>query len=174
MRTIIVSPYNPKWPKLFQQEAALIREIFGPELVNIHHIGSTSVPGLSAKPIIDILAVVKDIEGVDRFNEQMKAIGYEPRGEFGIAGRRYFPKGGAERTHHVHAFQFDNIYEIERHLAFRDYLRAHPEVAHRYGQVKSQLAAQFSNDPEGYMDGKDALVKEIEQAALEWRQRHRT
>lgn len=113
--------------------AEKLNQILKNEIIDIHHIGSTSVPGLSAKPIIDIMPVVKDINIVDKYNEEMQGIGYEPKGENGISGRRYFEKGGDNRTHHVHIYQVGS-YEIKRHLAFRDYLREHIEVKKVYGE----------------------------------------
>ena len=169
MRTIVVVPYDSDWPMQFRAEAAKIAAIFGPELVSIHHIGSTSVPGLSAKPIIDIMPLVRDIEEVELFNLAMLRLGYEPRGELGIPGRRYFVKGGdAQRTHHVHTYALDNP-EVNRHLHFRDYLIAHPEEAQRYAALKTELARQFPHDIESYMAGKDSFIKEIIQKAQQWR-----
>ena len=136
--------------------------------MNIFHIGSTSVPNLKAKPIIDILLVVNDINELDTYSEQFERLGYEVMGEFGIKGRRYFRKGGDNRTHQIHAFQYNNIEEIERHLAFRDYLREHPEVCIQYGELKSQLAKQYPNDIDGYGDGKDDFVKSVEKDAIRW------
>lgn len=89
-------------------------------------------------------------------------------GEFGFVGRRYFRKGGDNRTHQIHAFQFDNITEIERHLVFRDYLREHPDICKQYGDLKSELAEKYPNDIEGYGDGKDRFVREIEKEAIKW------
>lgn len=163
---VIVSEYNEKWPIMYLEEARKLEELFGDELVEIHHFGSTSVPGLKAKPIIDIMPVVRDIEKVDSFNENMKELGYECLGEFGIKGRRYFRKGGDNRTHHVHVFQYDNREEIDRHLAVRNYLRKHHEEAREYGSLKESLAMAFPNDIEAYMDGKDKFVKELEKKAL--------
>ena len=93
--------YDPSWEEKFNREARLIEEILGGELVAIHHIGSTAVKGLAAKPIIDIMPVVKDVSRADGFNARFEEIGYEAMGEFGIAGRRYFRKGGDERTHQL-------------------------------------------------------------------------
>jgi GrpB-like predicted nucleotidyltransferase (UPF0157 family) len=162
-----VVPYCSEWALLFEHEGALIRGVFGDELVEIHHIGSTSVPGLQAKPIIDMLPVVQQIERVDLFNVGMEALGYEALGELGIPGRRYFRKGGDDRTHQAHVFQAGDP-GVERHLAFRDYLRAHPGVAAEYGVLKAGLAQQFPEDIDKYMDGKDAFVKAAEQEALRW------
>jgi len=169
MKNIVVVPYNPNWPERFREEATQIAAIFDPELISIHHIGSTSVPGLSAKPIIDIMPVVRDIEKVEMFNPAMIQLGYEPKGENDIPGRRYFVKGGdASRTHHVHTYAPDNP-EVSRHLDFRDYLIAHPEEAQRYAILKAKLAQQFPQDIFGYMAGKDSFIKETLRKAHEWR-----
>lgn len=172
MRNIVVVPYNPRWPELFKQEAEKIRSVLGDLLIEIHHIGSTSVPNLPAKPVIDILPIVRDIVLVDAFNPQFEAIGYEPMGENGIPGRRYFRKGGVyHRSHHLHIFGEDNLLGINRHLAFRDYLRTHPEVAAAYAALKQKLAQQFPDDIIAYSDGKDAFIKRHEAIALEICQR---
>ena len=162
-----VVAYTSAWVDRYHQEAALLRGVFGEELVDIHHIGSTSVPGLQAKPIIDMLPLVRQIERVDGFNDAMAALGYEAMGELGIPGRRYFRKGGDDRTHQAHVFQVDDP-NVERHLAFRDYLRAHPAVAAQYGELKAALAQQFPTDIYGYMDGKDAFIKAVEKEAVLW------
>ncbi len=167
MRKVEVTTYNPEWTSCFEKEANQIRAIYGPLLVAIHHIGSTSVPGLTAKPVIDLLPVVTDIQQVDTYNPQMAHLGYECKGENGLTGRRYFQKGGDNRTHHVHIFQEGNP-EIDRHLAFRNYLRAHPKIAAQYGQLKERLAEQFPFDMDSYIDGKSEWVQTIEQQALVW------
>lgn len=166
---VIVTAYNRNWPQAFEEEVVRITAVLGEELVRIEHIGSTSVPGLQAKPILDLLPIVKDIGRVDLYTEAMQAIGYEALGEYGIPGRRYFRKGSEMRTHQLHVFEQGNRADIERHLAVRDYLREHPEKARLYGTLKAQLAAQFPRDIEAYMDGKDAFVKQLEQEALAWR-----
>ncbi len=168
MRKVEVTVYSDQWPLLFEKEASILIEIFGEEIVKIHHIGSTSVKGLKAKPIIDIMPIVKDINGVDRYDNKMKAIGYECKGENGIYGRRYFQKGGDQRTHHVHVFQENNP-QIDRHLAFRDFLRAFPDVAEKYGALKEELSKQFPYDIDSYIRGKNDLVQEIEKQALKWK-----
>lgn len=111
---------------------------------------------------------MKDISVVDDYNQQMSGIGYEAMREMGISGRRYFRKGGDNRSHHVHVFQCDNHAAIQRHLAFRDYLRTHPQAAKCYGELKTVLAQMYPNDIEAYMDGKNAFVKNLEQKALGW------
>ncbi|WP_201786412.1 GrpB family protein [Methanoculleus horonobensis] len=163
-----VVEYDPAWPELFRTEARLIEDILKENLVEIFHIGSTSVPGLRAKPIIDIMPAVLDIEQVDERSERFEAIGYETMGELGIPGRRYFRKGGENRTHQIHAFQFDNVQNITRHLAFRDYLRCRPEISRAYAALKSELAARYPRDIGQYCDGKDGFIKRVERDALQW------
>lgn len=166
---IVVVEYDPMWKEKYETEAARLREILKDILISIDHIGSTSVEGLTAKPIIDILPVVTDIERVDDYNAEFEALGYECMGEYGIPGRRYFRKGGEEhRAFHIHIFGQDSIHDIRRHLAVRDYLRSHKEVADAYGDLKKKLALQFPNDIDGYCDGKDAFVKNLEKKALAW------
>ncbi|CAM5194692.1 hypothetical protein UACE39S_02278 [Ureibacillus acetophenoni] len=167
MRKVEVSSYSEKWPLMFLEEAEKLKGIFGHEVIDIYHIGSTSVPGLKAKPIIDMMPIVRDINEVDKFNEKMIEIGYNPKGENGIAGRRYFQKGGDHRTHHVHIYQ-SGSYEIRRHLTFRDYLRSHPEAKMSYGELKERLAQQFPYDIDSYIKGKEQLAREIEMKALSW------
>ncbi len=99
----------------------------------------------------------------------MVALGYEAMGEYGLVGRRYFRKENPPgiRTHHVHIYEIYSP-EIERHLAFRDYMIAHPEEAEQYSQLKQKLAQKYPQDIEGYMDGKDEYVKRIERKAIQW------
>ena len=171
MRKVKVSPYNENWVQKFIEEANQLKLIFRTEIIDIHHIGSTAVPGLAAKPIIDIMPVVKDINHIDSYNRKMQEIGYEPKGEHGIGGRRYFRKGGANRSHHVHVYEIGSN-EINRHLAFREYLKSHPKERKGYGELKETLARQFPNEMESYINGKDQFVKDIEFKALEWYENH--
>ncbi|WP_252501767.1 GrpB family protein [Sporosarcina sp. Marseille-Q4943] len=167
MRKVEVMPFSERWSLAYQKEAAVLQEMFGAEIIEIHHIGSTSVQGLSAKPIIDIMPVVKDILRIKQYNVSMAEIGYEAKGENGIAGRCYFQKGGNERTHHVHIYEKGSP-EIDRHLAFRDYLRAYPKMAKRYGDLKERLAQQYPYDIESYIKGKEQLALQIEREAVVW------
>ena len=167
MRKVEARDYNEKWIQMFREEAEKLNLVFGSEIIHIHHIGSTAVPGLKAKPIIDLMPVVKDISHVDQYNKKMQEIGYEPKGENAIVNRRYFQKGGNKRSHHVHIYQIGSC-EITRHLAFRDYLIAHPDEMKKYGTFKHNLAHQFPYDISSYIEGKDAFVKEMERKALEW------
>ena len=140
---IVVTEYNPAWPGDFAREADAIRELLGENCVAIHHIGSTAVEGLAAKPIIDIMPVVRRLSAVDSAAPALKRLGYEYLGEFGIPGRRYLRKGGDERTHQVHIFAWDDAENINRHLAVRDYLRTHPAERDAYAALKLRLSAQY-------------------------------
>lgn len=171
MRHIVVVPYDPAWAEAFQEEAARLGAALGDELLALHHIGSTSVPGLPAKPIIDIMPVVRDVEALEARYPAMIALGYEAKGENGIPGRRYFVRGDDwHRTHHVHAYQPDNP-EVARHLDFRDFLRTHPDVAAEYARIKRAAAEQFPHDILGYMDYKDAFIQRTIRRAQVWRSR---
>jgi GrpB-like predicted nucleotidyltransferase (UPF0157 family) len=165
VQIVEVVDYDPSWPALFDAECGLLRLTLGEVAISIHHIGSTAVPGLAAKPIIDILLEVAELSALDAISEQMVRIGYTPKGEFGIPGRRYFPKGGENRTHQIHAFASGDV-GLFRHLAFRDYLRAHPEVALEYARLKKSIARSCGNDLSRYCDGKDGYVKALEAKAM--------
>jgi GrpB-like predicted nucleotidyltransferase (UPF0157 family) len=163
-----VVPHDPTWRGKFEIESKLVALMLGENVVAIHHIGSTAIPNIYAKPIIDILVEVKDITLVDQCNAAIAALGYEVMGEFGIPGRRYFRKDNeiGTRTHHIHTYEV-NSPDIKRHLAFRDYMIAHPEDARKYSELKRQLANQYPHNIDRYMDGKDSLIKEMETKALE-------
>jgi GrpB-like predicted nucleotidyltransferase (UPF0157 family)/dihydrofolate reductase/GNAT superfamily N-acetyltransferase len=160
-KPIEVVPYNLQWPEIFASEAELIKQALGNNCITIHHIGSTSVSGLSAKPIIDMLPVVKDIQEVDKAKKAMESLGYEAKGEYGIAFRRYFQKGQNARTHNVHIYQ-EGDPEISRYLKFRDWMRSHPDDAENYAKLKEGLAAKFPEDILQYCNGKDAFVASID------------
>ena len=163
---ITVLNYDPEWTLKYERERKAIAEILDGNGISIYHIGSTSVPGLAAKPIIDMMAVVRSLEKVDDARGKFSELGYEYLGEFGIAGRRYFRKGGDERTHQIHIFQADDWNNIERRLAFRDYMRTHEKERAEYAKIKTALAQRFPYDIDGYCDGKDAFVREMEKRAL--------
>lgn len=168
MRKVEVVPHNPKWRDAFEVESKYIADVLGENCVAIHHIGSTAIPGISAKPIIDILVEVQDITKVDEQNSVMKSLGYEVMGEYGIPCRRFFRKDSKEdvRTHHIHIFEIGSP-QIARHLAFRDYMIAHPEDAQKYSELKRDLAEKYPHNIDEYMDGKDSFIKEIDKKAAQ-------
>ena len=160
--------YSPEWPFEFEREAESLRGIFDGEIVAIHHIGSTSVPGLDAKPIIDLLPLVHDISRVDGYTDQMTAAGYRAYGEYGLPGRRYFTRDSGEyRTHNIHMYEVGDP-AVLRHLAFCAYLRAYPDACLEYVGIKRAAYAQHPADIEAYNDAKDAWIKRTEKVALDW------
>lgn len=171
MRIQVVAP-DPGWPAQFEREAAHINGALGGIVVAIHHMGSTSIPGVFAKPIIDILLEVSDFDAPAAISQGMGRLGYDSLGEFGIPRRRYFRKNDASgvRTHHVHAFVRDDPH-VRRHLAFRDYLITHADAAAAYSTLKCELAARHPYDMEAYVTGKDSFIKEHEAKALARRRR---
>lgn len=168
MRVQVV-PYDQAWSQLYKAESGRIERALGRVVANIHHVGSTAVPGLAAKPIIDILLSVLSLNELDSSTRKLEKIGYEALGEFGIPSRRYFRKDDMSgmRTHQIHAFAAGS-HDLLRHIAFRDYLMAHPKVAAEYGRLKSDLANQYPSDIDRYISGKDSFVKEHEAKALKW------
>lgn len=169
-RRVEVTPYQEEWKQLFENENECLKNIFHSINVDIHHIGSTSVPGLSAKPIIDILLSADKLAYIDQATAQIVTAGYEAKGENGIPGRRYFQKSDKNgiRKVHLHAFEKDS-HELHRHLVFRDYLIEHPEEAKKYAAIKEKAAKKYEYDIESYIAEKSPLVKELEQKALQWR-----
>ncbi|EJQ28505.1 GrpB family protein [Bacillus cereus] len=169
MRKIIVVPHENHWSEKFQMEAERLKTAM-PETVKIHHIGSTSVPGLAAKPIIDMIMEVENIERVDGWNERFIELGYIVKGENGISRRRYFIHGTEEkRSYHLHVFEKGNP-EIVRHLAFPDYMMAHCEEAEAYATLKRELAEKYTYDGTLYTEGKNEFVRNVDEKAKEWRE----
>ena len=163
-RRLGVVSYNPNWKDMYKEESEKIKNVLSDIIIDIHHIGSTAIPGIKAKPVIDILVEVKNIEEVDKYNHKMKELGYEAMGEYGIPKRRFFRRGGVKRTHHIHIFQLGNE-EIERHINFKEYLIAHPDKAREYSKLKEKLANKYTYDVENYTNGKSDFIKEIDKKA---------
>ena len=163
---IYMVPHDPQWRQEFENEAKQITKALGDSVVMVHHMGSTAIPNIYAKPVIDVLLVVTDHTGLDAKQAAMEALGYKAFGEFGIPTRRYFRKDNADgdRTHQVHAFE-DGSPQVVRHLAFRDHIIAHPEAAQAYSDLKRELAAKHPDDMEAYMDGKHEFIQEIDRRA---------
>ena len=166
-RKIQVVAYSEDWPAMFVVERSALQQILAKVLIQLDHIGSTSVPQLMAKPIIDMLMEVSSLTALDQLQAKIQALGYSAMGEFGIAGRRFYTKGGDLRSHHIHAFVSgdDNLF---RHRAFRDYLRAHPVIKQQYGQLKQQQALMCRHDSDLYQQGKNSFIQEHQARALHW------
>ena len=159
-RKIEVQPHNPEWEQAFALEADKVKKALGKNCITVHHIGSTAVSDLLAKPVIDMMPIVKDITAVDRSYAALQHLGYDAKGEAGILFRRYFPKGKDHRTHHLHVFEQDNP-EIERHLRFKHWLRDHPSDRQAYGDLKQRLVQQHPHDIYAYTSGKDSFMAHI-------------
>lgn len=162
-RRIVVVPYDPRWADLFAQERAAIVQACGCRVSAVHHIGSTAVPGLAAKPIIDIRAVLQEPEDGVLCIKPLGRLGYGFRCANGIDGRYYFTKGNP-RSRHLHMYPSDHP-EVGRHLRFRDYLRSDPDAAAAYADLKLRLAARFANDPLAYATAKDEFCARVDRLA---------
>ncbi|MDP1563869.1 MAG: GrpB family protein [Pirellulaceae bacterium] len=166
---VIVAPHDPKWAESFVIESRAITSALGPNVLAVHHIGSTAIPAVVAKPVIDMLVVVTDLPLVDSHTNEMQELGYEAKGEFGIPGRRYFRKDDSKgvRTHHVHVYAQGN-HEIERHLNFRDFLNVHPQWAAKYSELKLRLVEENRKTGKNYQDGKGDFIRKLDFLAAKW------
>lgn len=168
LRQVVIAAWTPAWKDAYEIAAAEVRSILGDHLLEIHHIGSTAITGMPAKPIIDLLGIVGDLHQVDRTEPRLLMAGWKPRGEFGIVGRRYFRKGADDdHTHHLHVYQQGNG-NIDRQLRFVAYLNTHPEEARRYAELKQRLAVEHPFAPTEYTEAKGPLVEEILVRAMTW------
>jgi len=164
---VVVVDYDQHWPKAYQEEAERISLVLDHTFTEIHHIGSTSVPGLSAKPTIDILVVVLHFAPVEEYIRRLEPLGYQHVSHKDDAIRLFFCKGTAH-AYHLHIVERGS-WEHRRHLLFRDYLRAHPETAQVYGELKQELADRFATDRPSYTKNKTTFVKAVTAiAAEEW------
>ncbi len=166
-RIIEVIDYDPRWESVFEIERDLLVNAIGSNAISIEHIGSTSVKGLVAKPVIDILVEVTSLKALDASSKKIAALAYIVKGENGISARRYFQKGGNQRTHHVHAFQTGDL-NLMRHRAFKAYLIAHPIVSLEYGQIKKEAMHNSDNNINRYMALKNEFIQKYEKIAIEW------
>jgi GrpB-like predicted nucleotidyltransferase (UPF0157 family) len=167
---IELRPYDDSWPRRAAEEIARLRAVLDDNLTRVEHIGSTAIPGIIAKPIIDLLPIVQSHSRLEETRAALETAGYQWRGEFGLTGRRYFvrdcPSTG-DRLANVHMYEVGSP-QIVRHLAFRDYLLAHPAERIEYEAVKRRAAEVCSTNVNEYNDAKSAWVKACERRALEW------
>lgn len=165
-----LQPHSPRWAQMARDEAARLARALGDELVAVHHIGSTAIPGIMAKPIVDLIPIVRSIAALDAREDDVRALGYKWFGEFGLAGRRYCYRldgTGRARLFQLHCYQ-EGAGEVPRHLAFRDYLIAHPPLALEYEAEKIRAAAARRDDVNAYNDEKNGWIKRVEKDALAW------
>lgn len=163
-------PHDPGWLHLAKAEARLLKEALGPNLLAVHHIGSTAIASIRAKPILDLMPVVSNLADLGKCQGKIEALGYDWWGEFGLPGRRYCTKSDPKtgyRTVQLHCYEGGSA-EITRHLAFRDYLRAHPGLAAEYDDVKAECQRRHPTDSHAYGDCKKAWIRNAEAEALDW------
>jgi GrpB-like predicted nucleotidyltransferase (UPF0157 family) len=164
MRTIIVVDYDPAWPEIFQQLLSKVWPLVSDFALSVEHVGSTAVPGLAAKPIIDLSIVMPSEAEIQLAIERLATIGYLHRGNLGIEGREAFHSPAGLPLHHLYVCPTGGL-GLQNQLAVRDFLRLHRETAQAYGELKKRLAREFSHDIESYIDGKTAFLLDVLQRA---------
>jgi GrpB-like predicted nucleotidyltransferase (UPF0157 family) len=168
-QTIVeLQPHDPAWIGIAGHEAGRLAAVLGDNLIRIEHVGSTAIPGICAKPTIDLMPLVRSVDVIDA--NAIQGLGYEWRGEFGLSGRRYctFTDMG-RRVFNVHIFE-DGSPHASRMLAFRDYILAHPDEARAYQAEKMRAAAQHPSDTLAYNDANSAWLQACERRALAWKE----
>ena len=165
---IIVLEHDPQWEKLYKEERKKLKVLLSKNLQAVHHIGASSVKPLASRPVIDILAVVKDIALTDTLSEGFKNLGYTCCGEMGIEQRRYFCKTERNISYNLQIFQFTNRDDINKLLSMKGYLLSHPDKAKEYSELKISLASSFPNDIRAYTDGKQEYLSELQKEADKW------
>jgi GrpB-like predicted nucleotidyltransferase (UPF0157 family) len=157
---ILIAGYDPRWPQEYEAERERIVAALGDAMSGvaaIEHVGSTAVPGCAAKPIIDIMIGVQPLVHGERCIAPLEALAYEYKGEQGIPGRFYFSKG-EPRSHHIHLIEHGSLF-WQKHVRFRDLLRARPDIVEQYSALKRRLAAQFVADRIGYTEAKTPFIE---------------
>jgi GrpB-like predicted nucleotidyltransferase (UPF0157 family) len=170
MATIEIHPYHPDWPALFRELGRGLRAALGPCALRIDHIGSTAVPGLAAKPVIDVQISVGSLEPTDPFRKPLELAGWTFRPDNDDLTKRYFREPASARRTHLHVRRAGSWSE-QLSLLFRDFLREHPDLADEYGALKSELAARFGPDREGYTNAKAPFIWSTLRSADAWAQR---
>ena len=161
-KNVVVLPYDERWEQAFTQIKDEIQAALGSLALRIEHVGSTSVRGLSAKPIIDIDVVIRDYSVFDTVVTALKEIGYQHEGDLGIAAREAFKYDGKAhlQQHHLYVCPQDSA-ELKRHIAFRNYLRSNPEAVREYGRIKEEGAALYPDDIGKYIQHKSSFIEKI-------------
>jgi GrpB-like predicted nucleotidyltransferase (UPF0157 family) len=167
---VVIVPYDPEWPILFSKLGIAFRKALSSTALRIDHIGSTAVPGLDSKPIIDIQISVPELEPVDLYRTPIEVLGFIYRADNTDLTKRYFREGAGKRRTHIHVRRAGSWSE-QFALLFRDYLRANKEEANKYAEVKYRLAEKYGEDREGYTEAKGEIIWEIMQRADNWSKR---
>ena len=169
MSTYTIESYNPEWVKKFEGIKAMLEGVFGSQALAIEHVGSTSVPGMKAKPIIDVLVVVKDISLLDTEKSVMKSKGYLVEENYVAPNSLLFRRidEAGNKLEHIHVCESGAPME-KQFLAMREYLRMFPEEAQSYALLKDELVKKYPNDYESYRADKDPFLKSLEARAYKW------
>src|SRR5215216_2293030 len=157
---VVIAAYDPRWPACFARLRDRLAAALGPLAVRIEHVGSTAVPGLAAKPIIDLDVVVATQDDLSAVIGRLRSLGYRHEGDLGVPGRDAFASPPGSPAHHLYVCPADSP-ALARHLALRDLLRADPEVARGYGDLKRTLAARFGHDRVAYTEGKTVFIESL-------------
>jgi GrpB-like predicted nucleotidyltransferase (UPF0157 family) len=166
---VVIVPYDPAWPALFSELGADLRQVLGDVALRIDHIGSTSVPGLGAKPIIDVQISVASFEPLDAFRIPLASLGFVHRADNPDLTKRYFREAPGARRTHIHVRRAGSWSE-QAALLFRDYLRTHPQDAKRYAECKYRLAETYQDDRHGYTEAKSDFIWGVIITADRWSQ----
>ena len=166
---LVIAPYDPHWPQLFSELGIGLRQALGETACRIDHVGSTSVPDLDAKPIIDIQISVVDLEPLTNYRIPLEGLGYVFRADNPERTKRYFREAAGQRRTHIHVRRMGSWAE-QFTLLFRDYLRTHDTDARHYAALKYQLATQYGEDRLGYTEAKTPFIWEIMKKADRWSQ----
>lgn len=160
-----LAAYDPHWPEMFAAEQDQLAAALGDHALEIEHIGSTAIPGLRAKPVIDILVAVDEFDAITFYRDRLEPLGYHHHAHADEHDRIFFWKG-VPRTHHLHIVEYAT-WEHQRHLIFRDYLRAHPAIARLYATVKGELHAAHTDDRPAYTRGKADFIRAVTTRAVD-------
>lgn len=162
--TVKLVKYNPKWQQSFESEAKKIKKVFGADALDIQHVGSTAIPGILAKPIIDIVLIVSSLQKARRYIKKLKDIGYDLKKNDQRTERLFFTKGPEiKRTHYLHVGEVGSGY-AEDMILFRDYLRERHDIAEKYSKLKESLAEKYPEKRELYSAQKEKFIEAINNA----------
>lgn len=162
-KPIEIVPYDSRWPEVFEEIRRRVATALGDVAIAIEHVGSTAVPGLAAKPVVDLDVVVRSVEDVPMAIARLQPLGYVREGDLGIPGREAFRAPPGTPSHHLYVCAQDSI-ALQRHLRLRDYLRTHPGAAAAYADLKRELAVRFRDDRDGYTEAKIEFIEAALQA----------
>lgn len=169
-KPVIIEEYNPEWPKMFQEIHSILARTLGADALRIEHVGSTSVQGLAAKPILDIDVVIESMKSLPAVIAKLETLGYSHQGDLGVEGREAFDRKDGyvpyseeislRMTQHLYVCHRDSQ-ELYRHITFRDALINNPELVKEYASLKKELAITFRNDRKAYTEGKSDFVQRV-------------